>query len=165
MGNILVDLIAGTFTLLGTEHVPKEEEPVEEEAALRDGHGNLRVREVIWSFLVHLVLGVGIHGVITEGVPNQLTVLVAAAVLLDLDLRVAVEDCAGAVVHVVAEEVLVDIRVKQGAIVVVGRELSRGAMGTGWRDRRAITGHHWHRGADRPADRAYVGHSNVIHRL
>lgn len=166
VGEILADLTGRVFALLGAQHLPKQEEPVQEEAAVRERHGYIRFRKIIRALLIHLVLGIGIHGVVAKTIPDQITVLVATAgraVLVDLHLRVGCENSARAIVHVVAEEILVDVCVQQSAVVaVVVLGLSRSAMGVMRRNPCTST-HHGHRGADRATDRPDVGHGNVIH--
>lgn len=104
--NILVDGAVTTLCPLGIVDVPEEAEPLVEEGGVGRRHGQLRRRQVVGELGVDALLGIRVHGIITSAVDG---VARFGAVAGDVDLLVAGEKGTSAVVHAVAEKVLVDV--------------------------------------------------------
>ena len=156
MLDILVDLGIGALSFLCVGHVPEDAEPLVEKAVVH-GRG-----DVFGTLGIYVVLGIGVHGIVSRVASDQVSILVATAagsVLEQLDLRrhVAGQDGARAVVHAMAYEIFVYKCIKLRAIVIVGLHRSRGALGQD-----AAVVHHQGR-CHALSHGGHVGHIDVVH--
>lgn len=161
IADILVHLTTSILAFLSIEHVPEEAEPLIEETTVGRQCWDIRSGEIFPASGLHILLGISVHGVITQAIAQQVPVLVATtagAMLLDLDLGVGVENGARAVKHAIAEEILVDVRVQQGPVVIYLK-----LSWSGLRRNCAVI-HHGHRGiTNRTVHGVHVGHIGVVH--
>lgn len=159
MLNILIHHAAPALDAWGSIDVPKDAKPFVEKRRIRGGHRQLRRGQVVRQLGITVVFGVGVHGIIAvHGVAVFAT---ASGVLVDVDLLVAVEEGAGTLVHLVSEEILVDICVENAALVFTGLLLPCRSCSGNLRIHSAII-HHGHRCAANWATHGrHVCHSDV----
>lgn len=109
---VLVDTSMVALALLRVEHLPEQAEPVKEEAAV-GRHGQVRGRQLLDRLGLGKVLGVGVHSIVADAI-DDVAVLVATSIgAILLEINLLAEDRTGAVKHLVAKEVLVNVRVEQ----------------------------------------------------
>lgn len=101
MTNVLLDLRTRAVAFLRIQDVPEDAEPLVEKAAVGLRGGERGRRKILRALPIDVILGIGIHRIVSETVGGYITVLVPnfSLVLLYIELRVAVQDGPGTIVH------------------------------------------------------------------
>lgn len=161
MADVLIHRAIAALGTLRVENIPEQAEPLVQERGFGSRHGQFGSGKIIRELRVNVILGVGIHRIVTQAIPKQIAIFIPPSVrtiLSDVYLMVSVDERSRTVKHLMAEKVFVNVSVEQCSLALGGNGHLSGASDL--RCDCAII-HHGYGSTDRAAHGVHVGHVGV----